>query len=68
MAEGSGRHSKKDFTHFLRMARSSAYECVPLLEIACRQGLIPEGQRQSLYEELDEIGRMVNGLINSLKE
>ena len=68
IAEGSGRYSKKDFTHFLHMARSSAYECIPILDIACRQGFIAEDIRQSLYTEFDEIARMINGLINSLRE
>ena len=68
IAEGSGRHSKKDFGHFLQMARASAYECIPLLDIACRQGFVSKDQRRSFYAELDEIARMINGLINSLRD
>jgi four helix bundle protein len=40
LAEGNGRFTKPDRRNFFTIARGSAQECVPLLEIARRRGLI----------------------------
>ncbi|MHA2220097.1 MAG: four helix bundle protein [Candidatus Hodarchaeales archaeon] len=67
IAEGSGRYHKRDFAQFLTIARASIYECVPLLEIAFNENYI----RKSVFEELiidcNELAKMINGLITSLK-
>ena len=39
LAEGNGRFTKPDRRNFFTIARGSAQECVPLLEIARRRGL-----------------------------
>jgi hypothetical protein len=41
-------------------------ECVPLLELACRRGIVQAGQHAALKSNLDEIAKMLSGLINSL--
>ena len=38
LAEGNGRFTKPDRRNFFTIARGSAQECVPLLEIARRRG------------------------------
>ena len=38
LAEGNGRFTKPDGRNFFTIARGSAQECVPLLEIARRRG------------------------------
>jgi hypothetical protein len=43
-----------------------AQECVPLLEIARRRGLIKEPTSIALKERLEVIARMITGLINGL--
>jgi len=59
--------SKAEFKRFLDIARGSCYECVPLIEIATRQNLISEAEREELYAELNEIAMMLNGLKRSLQ-
>jgi four helix bundle protein len=66
IAEGSGRHYKKDFAQFLRIARSSVYECVPLLEIALKEKYIKKSAFGELIIDCNELAKMLNGLIRSL--
>ena len=64
IAEGNGRYHLKDRQAFFRIARGSAFECVPILEICKRQNLIDESICQSLLRELETISKMLSGLIN----
>jgi len=66
IAEGSGRHHKKDFAQFLRISRGSVYECIPLLEIACNEGYINKAVYNELMVNCNELAKMINGLIKSL--
>ena len=64
IAEGFGRDSDKDFSHFLSIARGSLYETKTQLLLAERLGyLVPPG---SIFSLFDEVGRLINGLRNSL--
>ncbi len=51
IAEGSGR-TKKEFKHFLLIARTSAQECVPLLTIAQMQEYIEKEKWRNCIIEL----------------
>jgi four helix bundle protein len=66
LAEGNGRFTKPDRRNFFTIARGSAQECVPLLEIAHRRGLIQEEASLALRERLEVIAKMISGLINGL--
>ncbi len=66
IAEGNGRFTKPDRKNFFGIARGSVQECVPLLELAHRQELLPDGQRQQMKQELEEIARMLSGLIKGV--
>jgi len=66
LAEGNGRFTKPDRRNFFTIARGSAQECVPLLEIARRRGLIQEPAALAMRERLEVIAKMVSGLINGL--
>jgi four helix bundle protein len=66
LAEGNGRFTKADRRNFFTIARGSAQECVPLLEIARRRGFIAHAEHTNLKAKLEEIARMLSGLINGL--
>jgi len=51
IAEGSSR-TKKDFRHFLLIARESCFECIPLLQITESFKLITAKQKELFYNEL----------------
>ena len=67
IAEGNGRFTIPDRKHFFGIARGSVQECVPQLEIAKRRGLISESKHTELKLKLEEISRMLSGLINRLE-
>lgn len=66
LAEGNGRFTKPDRRNFFTIARGSAQECVPLLEIARRRGLVKEPAALALRERLEVVAKMLSGLINGL--
>lgn len=66
IAEGNGRFTKPDRKNFFGIARGSVQECVPLLELAARQGLLNPEQHEKLKADLEEVARMLSGLINGL--
>ena len=64
IAEGNGRYHKADKINFFRIARGSAFECVPILEICKRKKLITDNRNKELKEEIEDICKMLSGLIN----
>ena len=67
IAEGNGRFTIPDRKYFFGIARGSVQECVPQLEIARRRGLINETKHTELKSQLEEISRMLSGLIKGLE-
>ncbi|MFL6301811.1 MAG: four helix bundle protein [Terriglobales bacterium] len=67
IAEGKGRGTQKDFCHFLVQARGSLFEVETFAELASDLGYLPSSDQQELQIDCDEVGRMLNGLINSTK-
>lgn len=67
LAEGNGRFTKPDRKNFFTIARGSVQECVPLLEVAFRRGFLAPDDHSVLKEALEEISRMISGLIAGLK-
>ena len=67
IAEGKGRYSRKEFSHFLMIARGSLYETMTLLEIMKLKQWIPEDSYLNLERQSHEIGKMINALNRSLK-
>lgn len=67
IAEGSSR-GKKDFTHFLNMAKGSCFECIAILTIAKNRRYINEIDFQKAYENCLKIAKMMTALQKSLNE
>ena len=66
IAEGKGRNSKKEFVHFLYIARGSLYESLTLLEIFHMKNWINSDLFNNLETQANELAKMINGLIRSL--
>ena len=67
LAEGQGRWSHADQCKFYYMSRGSLLEVETQLLIACDLGYIDTEKRDALLEASGEIGRMLNGLISSVR-
>jgi four helix bundle protein len=68
IAEGNGRFTKADRRNFFGIARGSAQECVPLLELARRRSLLGDEDHGVLKGDLEEIARMLTGLMSGLEK
>jgi four helix bundle protein len=66
IAEGKGRNSKKEFVHFLYIARGSLYETLTLLEIFKMRNWLNTETFIDLEHKSNEIAKMLKGLINSI--
>ena len=66
IAEGSSRFSNKDRKNFFVVARGSAFECVAILEYLVENKEINSKLFVAYEKKLDEISRMLFGLIRSL--
>jgi len=67
IAEGSARSSDREFIRFLQIALGSQYEVVTIIKLSNRLGYIDNERLGLLESEIAEIGRLIQGLINSLK-
>jgi four helix bundle protein len=66
IAEGKGRYSKKEFSHFLMIARGSLYEALTLLEIFKFRSWISIDDYNELEYQANEIAIKLNSLNKSL--
>jgi len=64
IAEGKGRYSRKELLQFLFRARGSLLELRTQITIACELGFATRINSQELTELTNEVGRLLNGLIN----
>ena len=67
IAEGQARYSKREFIHFLRNSMGSLAEIETQLVICERLKYIQAAQLAKSGKQCAEIGRIVNGLINSMQ-
>ena len=67
IAEGYERTSRKEYIHFINVAKGSVGEVRCLLRIALRLKYVPEETATKMIEESVQVARMLKGLANSLK-
>ncbi|HKP48089.1 MAG TPA: four helix bundle protein [Pyrinomonadaceae bacterium] len=67
IAEGAARTSAKEFLQFLSIAQGSASEVDTELVIALRLGYVTNEEYDSFARVLDDIGRMITRLSQSLR-
>lgn len=67
IAEGWGRELPKNYLQFLRIARGSLMETETILLICKNLNFIDEKEFLSLSIKVDEVGRILQGLINGVK-
>ncbi|MFN2491272.1 MAG: four helix bundle protein [Pyrinomonadaceae bacterium] len=66
IAEGQGRRLPKEFLYFLANSRGSLWELDTHLESSTRLGFLNAGTHLELQSQLDEVGRILNGLMRSV--
>lgn len=67
IAEGQARLSPREFHHFLTQARGSLAELETQLQLAHELGYLEMREAKNLLEGAAELGRILNGLIASIK-
>src|SRR5688500_7280776 len=68
IAEGQGRRTDRDFANFLNISLGSVAETKSHLYLALDLGYLDQVFFDMTYEKLDEIGRMVFGLVEHLRQ
>jgi four helix bundle protein len=67
IAEGNGRWHKAEKRQFFWIARGSVFECVALIQILHRSQLVNEEEYRGCYAILEELTKMLTGLIKSVE-
>ena len=68
ISEGSGSFSKKEFMHFLNIARRSTFENANMAIVFEKRGLISGDEKDELLSNLAQECRMLTNFIKSLRE
>lgn len=68
IAEGQGRQTTKAFINYLSIAYGSLCELETQIRIASRLEYVNPQTTSDMLEKAAEIGRMLNGLMRSLKK
>ena len=66
IAEGKSRASRKEFIHFLSIAKGSKSELETQLLICCRLGFLKEKQIKKSLELCEDISKMIFGLVEKI--
>jgi four helix bundle protein len=68
IAEGCGRQHKNEFLQFLHIAKGSLYELDTYFHLSEALGHADTDVFERLRQRVDEVGKMLHGLIGSIKE
>ena len=66
IAEGSGSASKKEFAHFVNIARRSTFENANILIVLHKRNIITTDTLNQLLNELERLGRQLTAFRRSL--
>ncbi len=67
IVEGAARSSKKDYLHFLHIARASLAETHYFLHLSHRLGYLNESRHKLLTEQAETAARVLAGLIRAVE-
>ena len=68
IAEGKGRFSQKELVRYLFIARGSLFETEYYIRISKDLGYLEEKDFREIQEKVNLVGKLINGLIRSIKE
>ena len=68
IAEGASREHKKEYLHFLYVARGSIAEAEYLLHLSRRIGYLKDDEYRQVEDLRKEAAKTLQGLINSVKK
>ncbi len=68
IAEGSGRRTNPEKRRFFVFARGSTFEVVAIIDYLNQTEKIPSEKYYEFYQSLEEISKMLYGMINTLSK
>ena len=68
LAEGYGRHSKRELRRFAHIANGSLEEAKSFMILANDLGYLPDGPLEQLWEEAETTGRLIGGIERATAE
>ena len=68
IAEGHGRATDRHFALFVSQARGSLFELETQIQISANLHYISPGQKDWLMSQSAELGRIINGLLRTLRD
>lgn len=68
IAEGAGRNSNKEFTHFLNIAIGSCFELETQITLASEFNYLQKDDTDALLFRLNKLEKMINALITSVRK
>jgi len=68
IAEGASREHKREYVHFLSVARGSIAEAEYLLHLSRRVGYLKDDEYKKVEGLREETAKTLQGLINSVKK
>jgi len=67
IAEGQAHYNHREFLHFLQHSRGSLAELETQILLAQRLNYVAPTDADPLLRQIEELGRILNGLINSIR-
>ncbi|RYZ52191.1 MAG: four helix bundle protein [Proteobacteria bacterium] len=67
IAEGNGRFHDAERRQYFRIARGSIFECVAIIQVLKSIGELPEPHFSECYSCLEQLSKMMAGLIKSVE-